>query len=73
MITFVICNPDGTIVIVGRREELPSELELEMNTPEGGFMIDLTGQEPFDTMDILDIHNGYKSDAKKKKLIKIKE
>jgi len=73
MITFTICNPDGTIITVGRREELPGDIEIEMNTPEGGFMIDLTGQEPFDTMDILDIHNGYKADAKKKKLVKIKE
>ena len=72
MVTYAICSLNGTISSVGRREELPLDEELEMNTPEGGFMLDLTGQEPFDTLDILEIHSGYKADVKKKKLIKIK-
>lgn len=70
MITCVICGSDGSIISVRRGGELPDEFELQMNTPEGGFFINLTGQEPFDTMDLLDIHNGYKVNPKTKKLVK---
>ena len=71
MITWVICNPDGSIYSVRQEDKIPEGDELALVLPEGCFYIDITGQEPFDSMDILDIHNGYKADAKKKKLIKI--
>jgi hypothetical protein len=73
MITYAICNPDGSIISVCRCDELPDEYSQKKNIPEGGFLIDLSGQEPFDTQDILEIHNGYQADAKKKKLIKRKK
>ena len=72
MATYACCGPDGTIHCVGRREELPDEINVQMNIPEGGFFLDITGQGDFDAMDILDIHNNYKADVKKKKLVKIK-
>ena len=71
MVTYVVCNQDNSIDSVRRCDELPDELLLGMIIPEGGFLIDLTGQGDFDSMDVLDIHNGYKADTKKKKLIKI--
>jgi len=67
----VFCNPDGSIYSVRHTEKSPDETELAFYIPEGGFFIDLTGQKPFETMDILDIHNGYKADSNKKKLVKI--
>ena len=70
MATYVICDADGAIYSVGRIEELPTAEELAVNTPDGGFVLDLTGQDDFEAMEILDIHNGYKSNAKKTKLIK---
>ncbi|MCL1872569.1 MAG: hypothetical protein FWF85_00445 [Clostridiales bacterium] len=69
MVTYVICNSAGEIITVCRCEELPNEIEREFNIPEGGFIIDLTGQKPFETLEVLEIHNGYQADAKKKKLI----
>jgi hypothetical protein len=48
-------------------------MELALNTPEGGFFLDITGQAAFDEMDILEIHNGYQADAKRKKLVKRKK
>ena len=56
MLTYVLCNADGSIHSVGRNDVLPDELNLELNMPEGGFMLELTGQGDFDSMDILDIH-----------------
>jgi hypothetical protein len=73
VLTYVFCKSNGEILSVGRSEDLPNERELEINIPEGGFFLDITGQSPFDDMDILDIHNGYQADAKKKKLIKRKQ
>ena len=70
MFTYAICSPDGSIYSVGRGEELPNEIEREMNIPAGGFLIDLTGQEDFDNMNILDIHNSYQADTEKKSLVK---
>ena len=72
MITWVICNPDGSIYSIRKEETMPEGEELEFIVPEGCFYIDITGQETFANMDILDIHNNYKADSKKKKLIKIK-
>jgi len=72
MLTLVFFSADGSIYSVRRCEELPDESELSLLIPEEGFYIDVTGQKPFDETDILDIHNGYKADAKKKKLVKIK-
>jgi len=69
MVTYVICSSTGEIISVCRCDEMPDEIESELNTPEGGFIIDLTGQEPFDTLEALEIHNGYQADTKKKKLI----
>ena len=71
MVTYAICSSDGSIYSVGRGEDLPNEMEREMNIPAGGFLIDLTGQEDFDNMNILEIHNNYKADAEKKKLVKL--
>ncbi|MDR2712533.1 MAG: hypothetical protein LBB91_05405 [Clostridiales bacterium] len=73
MFTYVYCRSDGEILSVNCCDELPGELERDLNTPEGGFFIDLTGQKPFDTLDVGEIHNGYQADAKKQKLIKRKE
>lgn len=73
MVTYVICNSAGEIITVCRCDEMPDEMERELNTPEGGFIIDLTGQKSFDTLEVLEIHNGYQADAKKQKLIKRKE
>jgi len=70
MVTYAICGSDGSIHAVGRGEELPNAMEREMNIPAGGFLIDLTGQEDFDTINILDIHKNYKADAEKKTLVK---
>jgi hypothetical protein len=70
MFTYAICSSDGSIHSVGRSEELPNEREREMNIPAGGFLIDLTGQENFDTVSILDIHKNYLADTKKLKLVK---
>ena len=70
MITYVICRADGAIVTVMRGDEAPNEMDLEMNTPEDGFAFDATGQDDFDSMDILDIHDNYRGDAEKKILIK---
>ncbi|NLT58001.1 MAG: hypothetical protein GXX99_03465 [Clostridiales bacterium] len=72
MFTHVLCSKDGTIFSVGRGEALPSESEVDINVPEGGFLIDLTDQAPFDTLDLLDIHNGYKANPRTKKLVKLK-
>lgn len=71
MLTYAICYSDGTINSVYRSDVLPGEFEMKMSIPEGGFLIDLTGQEPFDTLDILDIHNGFVADPQKKMLIKL--
>jgi len=73
MSTYIVCTADGTILITERGETLPPELVIQENVPEGGFYIDLTGQEPFDTMDIMDINTNYKVDPKKKKLVKIEK
>jgi hypothetical protein len=73
MLTYVICSADGNILSVSRSEELPNETEREMNIPADGFLIDITGQEDFDVMDILDIHNNYKADVEKKNLVKVKK
>ena len=70
MITYIICGTDGAIVSINRGDEAPSVKELEMNTPEGGFSLDITGQGDFDAMDILDILNNYKGNPKTKKLVK---
>ena len=70
MITYAICNADGSIQSVGRGDEPPNEMEREMNIPSGGFLIDLSGQEDFDAMNILDIHKNYKADTENKKLVK---
>ena len=72
MFTYALFNADGSVHSVGRSEELPDAKHLEINTPEGGFFLDLTGQGDFDSMDILDIHNHYQADAKKAKLVKRK-
>ena len=69
---YVICNADGSIYSVRSGEGLPPISAMESVTPEGGFVIDLTGQESFDNMDIVEIHEGYKADKSKKKLVKIK-
>jgi len=73
VLTYAFFKADGEVFLVGRGEELPNEIDIEMNTPEGGFFLNITGQKPFDDMDILDIHNGYQLDVKKKKLIKRKD
>ena len=71
MFTYVIYNSDGSTHSVRRSKEQPKEFEIEAVTPEGGFFIDLTGQESFDTMDLLEIHEGYRADPETKRLIKI--
>ena len=72
MITYVIFNSDGAIVSISRGDEAPNAMDLEANTPEGGLSIDITGQDGFDAMDILDIHNNYQVNPKTKKLVKRK-
>jgi len=70
MITYVICEADGTIHSVSRLEEIPDEAAMKAMIPEGGFFIDLSGQEEFEAMDIIDIHEKFQADARKKKVIK---
>ena len=70
MFTYAICSIDGAIVSIGRCGYLPDMKDREMNTPEGGIFLDLTGQEDFDSMEILEIHENYKADIQKKKLVK---
>lgn len=70
MFTYIICEPDGSIVSVNRNENPPSERELELNTPPGGFTIDITGQGEFDDMRLLDIHDGHTVDLETKKLVR---
>ena len=69
MKTYVICKSDGEIVSVRRGEGMLNNIEVEMNAGPHGFSLDLSGQAPFEEMDILDIHNGYKADPQTKKLI----
>ena len=70
MSTYVICDSDGLILSIERSEMKMDETVVQSNVPDGGFFIDLTGQKPFESMDIVDIHLGYKADVKKKKLVK---
>jgi hypothetical protein len=70
MKTIVIFEPDGSIHSVRRGEDSPDEVELAFYIPDGGFYIDISGQELFDEMDIVDIHNGYEADSKRKMLVK---
>ena len=70
MITYVICEADGTIHSVSRLEEMPEAAEMETMIPEGGFFIDISGQEEYEEMDILDIHNKFQAGATRKRLVK---
>ena len=73
MVTYALCDQDGFIISVRREDTMPKEEEIKLYLPDNGFYIDLTGKESFDTMDLIDITDGYKADSKKKKLVKIKE
>jgi len=71
MITYAYCYPDGDIYSVRREEKTPEDPTiLKMILPEGSFLIDLTGKESFDILDILEIHTNYKADTSKQKLIR---
>jgi len=70
MVTYVICESDGSIRSVRRTAELPSAEEKKLILPEGGYVIDLTGQEGFEEMDIMDIHVHYQAGANKKRVVK---
>ncbi|MCL1848302.1 MAG: hypothetical protein FWF83_01315 [Clostridiales bacterium] len=70
MVTYVICEADGTIHSVSRQTNLPDEETMETMLPEGGYVIDLTGQEEFEEMDILEIHEHFMASATKKRLVK---
>jgi len=71
MVTYALCNPDGDICSVRREEKLPENPTiLKMILPEGGFLLDLTEEESFDSLALLEIHNNYKADTNKQTLIK---
>ena len=70
MVTFVICEADGSIHSVSRQTNLPDEETMETMLPEGGYVIDLTEQEEFEAMDIMDIQEHYMAGANKKRVVK---
>ena len=70
MFTYVVCNSDGVIHSVSRQDDSQDDSTCSFGIPEGGFVIDISGQKEFAEMQIIDIHNNYTVDVKTKKLVK---
>ena len=70
--TYVLCSSEGSIYTVLRGGEPPSESDIAANVPDGGFLIDVTEEGDFDSMELIDIYENYKAGAKKDKLVKRK-
>ena len=68
---FVIYNPKGEILSVSKVDTMPEELEQPFGTEsEDELVLEVPVKKELLELDIIQFHEKYKVDSKKKKLIK---
>jgi hypothetical protein len=71
MRVFVKYNRDGEVLSVSKVEMMPQHLEQPFGTLEDGVQfIEVDAKPPATQLSALELHEGYKVDVKKKKLVK---